>query len=361
MKRVTIRTVLLVGVVAVLVVVFAAGSDARTFTYKDPQGFFQVQVKEETYRITASGTDQHAVLHVFSPVKANKKNHPVLALNGGGHSPLYFVPFGMRFVARGIPFCTIGWPGYEENDVPAMTHATFASVIVLYESAAAKVTHLTGRKPVGYFWSMGGIVLSNIKPDVIAGALTTAPSPPPNMWGPEAFEELKKRYPAGKYVIDFAKPVNFPALKAYWDDAAQVLDPAIPRTCEKGKGPFMTRDEYATFIRPFPPKMFAVISDYHYIKDEKPVRWYAEDLKQALDYDGHSLPPTYIVTGLQDWRHAPDTYAADHKLWSKMKYTENDLTVEYWDRASHTMQIQPAMPKLVNSFVYWMKLHGWAQ
>jgi hypothetical protein len=361
MRYAALGYLFLAGIVAVLVVLCAAGSDARTFMYKDPQGFFQVQVKEETYQITSPGTDQQAVLHVFSPLKPGKKNHPVLALNGGGHSPLYFTPFGMRFVARGIPFCTIGWPGYEENDVQAMTNATFASVIALYESAAAKVTQLTGKKPVGYFWSMGGIVLSNIKSDVIAGALTTAPSPPPNMWGPEAFEELKKRYPAGKYIIDFTKPVNFPALKAYWDDSAQLLEPAIPRIGEQGKGPFMSRDEYATYIRPFPPKMFAVISDYHYLKDEKLVRWYAEDLKQALDYDGHALPPTYIITGLQDWRHAPDTYAADHKLWSKMKYVNNDLTVEYWDRASHTMQIQPAVPKLVNSFIYWMKIHGWAQ
>jgi hypothetical protein len=44
-----------------------------------------------------------------------------------------------------------------------------------------------------------------------------------------------------------------------------------------------------------------------------------------------------------------------------MKYVNDDLTVEYWDRASHTMQVQPVMPKLVNAFVYWMKIHGRAE
>ncbi len=355
------RTSLLVVASVCLVSLFSIGVSAKTYTYKDPQGFFTVVVEEESYTILSAKTDQQTTLHVYSPVKRDAKQHPILAINGGGHDPSFFIPFAMRFVARGITFCTIGWPGYEENDPVTMAKTTFPSCIALYEEAAKKVAGMMGKKPVGYFTSMGGIILSNINPDVVVGALANAPSPPPNLWGAEAFEELKKRYPVGKYSIDFNKAVDFPGLKAYWDDAASLVDSELPRTGEKGKGPFMSRDGYKAIVRPFPPRMFAVISDYHYQKDDKPVRWYVEDLKQVVDWDGHALPPTYIITGLQDWRHAPDTYAADHKLWNKMKFRENDLTVEYWDKASHIIQVQPAMPKLVNSFLYWMRVHGWAQ
>lgn len=351
--------VFLLATTGTLATVFDA--PAKTYTFKDPQGFFAVDVQEEAYPIRSSRTDQQTTLRVYQPLKPNPNNRAVMAVNGGGHDPSFFIPFAMRFVARGITFCTIGWPGYEEKDDTIMSKTTFASVVALYEEAAKKVAQMTGKKPVGYFTSMGGIILSNINPDVIVGALANAPSPPPNTWGSEAFEELKKKYPAGKYVIDFSKSVDFPGLKAYWDDTAQLQDPSLPRVGEKGKGPFMTRDGYAAIVRPFPPRMFAVISDYHYVKDGKVISWYKEDMHQAVNWDGHALPPTHIITGLQDWRHAPDTYAADHKLWRKLKFKDDDLQIEYWDQASHIIQVQPAMPKLVNAYIYWMKIHGWSE
>ena len=153
-----VSTALMLILLAVTMPLFPAY--AKTYTYQDPQGFFKVEVSEEVFTISSPKTDQTTILHVFSPLKADLQNHPVLAVNGGGHDPLYFLPFGMRFVARGITFCTVGWPGHEENDLKVLAKATFASSIALYESAAQKVTEITGKKPVGYFWSMGGIILS---------------------------------------------------------------------------------------------------------------------------------------------------------------------------------------------------------
>lgn len=237
MKRSRICFFFVLLFLATLTVATTFDALAKKYTFKDPQGFFAVDVQEESYPIRSSRTDQQTTLRVYQPLKPNPNNHAIMAVNGGGHDPSFFISFAMRFVARGITFCTIGWPGYEEKDDTIMSKTTFPSVVALYEEAARKVAQMTGKKPVGYFTSMGGIILSNINPDVVVGALTNAPSPPPNIWGSEAFEELKKKYPAGKYIIDFTKSVDFPGLKAYWDDTAHLQDPSISRIGKKEKAP----------------------------------------------------------------------------------------------------------------------------
>src|SRR5512135_3229241 len=111
MTRSRIGLLLVLLFVAAGMVTTALDARAKTYTFKDPQGFFSVEVQEEAYPIRSSRTDQQTTLRVYQPVKPNRNNHAIMAVNGGGHDPSFFIPFAMRFVARGITFCTIGWPG----------------------------------------------------------------------------------------------------------------------------------------------------------------------------------------------------------------------------------------------------------